>query len=393
MAVRTEPAIIAGKPQERAGTLPRRDLFVLPLLSLLTVAIMLGGMEILARVIWPERAVDACNMPDPILGHRFRANCDSQTKIPEGPWVKNHYNECGYRSVASCGPKPPGVVRIATLGSSLSVGTTTPFDETFTSRAAAELSRLSGHAVEVQNLGAPDYDLLDDYYRLADALSLKPDVLILVLSPFDLTKTFDPQRLADRDHPAPLAKALPSPFRLELMARFHVLLNSSRLMFVAQHFLFQDPQRYIKFYLMYGDRADFLRYPFSAAWEKRFADTDFLLGQIAENARANRVPIVLVAGVHRSQTAAVAAPVAGVDPLAFDSRLGSITEKYGIPYVNGMEELGRASHPDHLLYVVDGHPTVEGEAIFGEALVRRLCDAHYASLSCNFRGDSRMAEK
>ena len=86
--------------------LPRRDIVLLPLISMLTLLCMLAGAEVITRIVWPEQIVNSCQVPDPSLGFRYRPNCSSTMKSAEGPWYTNDYNECGYRSAASCGPVP-----------------------------------------------------------------------------------------------------------------------------------------------------------------------------------------------------------------------------------------------------------------------------------------------
>src|SRR5438309_415013 len=95
-------------PAPRRPRLPRRDFVILPLLSVLTVAVMLGGAEVATRLAMPQKSVDECLVPDPVLGHRPLANCVSHTKSAEGEWVENRYNDCGYRADSSCRPPPDG---------------------------------------------------------------------------------------------------------------------------------------------------------------------------------------------------------------------------------------------------------------------------------------------
>ncbi len=75
--------------QER---LPRRDWFILPLLSLLSLGLVLGLSEAGARIVWPEHLEDRCAVPDPILGLHFQPNCTAEVKSPETPWLDNTYN-------------------------------------------------------------------------------------------------------------------------------------------------------------------------------------------------------------------------------------------------------------------------------------------------------------
>ena len=69
-------------------------------------------------------------------------------------------------------------------------------------------------------------------------------------------------------------------------------LKQSRALNMAQHFLFRNPSVYLPLYLRYGDKADFLRPPFSplagAAADAGRADR-----RLAEKAHRANVPFIL----------------------------------------------------------------------------------------------------
>src|ERR1700728_1613113 len=70
--------------------LPRRDLVILPLLSILTIALLLVGSEVAARRFFPESlGGDPCRVADATIGFKYRPNCTSRVKSAEGPWVVN----------------------------------------------------------------------------------------------------------------------------------------------------------------------------------------------------------------------------------------------------------------------------------------------------------------
>src|SRR5579863_10473039 len=88
--------------------LPRRDYILLPLLSFLTIVLMFAVSEIFTRLFWLQHKSFNCVIEDPVEGDRFKPNCTERSKLAEGPWVTYSYNDCGYRSITSCGPKPAG---------------------------------------------------------------------------------------------------------------------------------------------------------------------------------------------------------------------------------------------------------------------------------------------
>ncbi len=89
--------------------LPRRDFIILPLISLTTIAVLFVATEIGARLLWPESGSSTCLVTDSVEGLREKPNCEERLKNAEGPWVTYHYNECGYRTSASCVPSRPAL--------------------------------------------------------------------------------------------------------------------------------------------------------------------------------------------------------------------------------------------------------------------------------------------
>src|ERR1039457_295376 len=78
---------------EKEAQLPKRDFFLLPAISFLTILTILVASEVVCRLIWPEDTNDVCVVSDPLIHTRFRPNCKSRTKPAEGPWSDNLYND------------------------------------------------------------------------------------------------------------------------------------------------------------------------------------------------------------------------------------------------------------------------------------------------------------
>ncbi len=234
--------------------LPRRDLWLLPLISLVTIIVLLAGSEAVTRVVWPEQAFNSCRVTDPQIGYRYLANCTSTMKTVEGPWVTNEYNGCGYRSAAPCGPVPAGTRRVALIGASLSEGYMVEYPNSFGARLGIDLTHLCNAPVEVQNLGAMGYSGHLLVPRMEEALKLRPDAVVLVQAPFDLEGEMGDEAPSSK---ATAAAEPPTAPPESLQHRVFEALKGSRSVTVAQHFLFQNPSVYIPLYLRYGDKADF----------------------------------------------------------------------------------------------------------------------------------------
>jgi hypothetical protein len=348
-----------------ATPLPRRDYIVLPLLSLLTVLTMFVAAEVVSRVTFVQHEADACMMPDPRLGTRFRPNCTSRVKAAEGPWVTNSYNDCGYRTPQPCGPKPNDGVRIAVLGSSVAQGYLVPYQQTFAARAAQQLTQDCRKPVEFQNLASIGYiwNRLAD--RVDDAIALHPDAAVIVMVPFDLQQA----AAAPNDPPADRQNDDPGPLK-----RLDGLIVNSRAVVVAQHFMFRQPDLYTKLYLDYGDRADFLRPPFTPAWQDRLQRFDRLMADIADRFRAAGVPLFLVYVPERAQAALLSAHQSppGVDPYALPRQIGDIARRHGIRFVDLSPTMSRTQDAAALYYPVDGHLSGQGAGMLADVLTRHL---------------------
>jgi hypothetical protein len=363
--------------------LPRRDLLLLPLLSLLTILVMFGVSEILSRLIWPAQFSSACVVSDRVQGFRFKPNCSVRGKIPEGPWITYRYNECGYRSDNSCGPKPPGTIRIVILGSSVSQALHVPSEEAFFSRAATNLSHLCDRRIDVQSLGVPGSSPAYADRHVQEALALNPDVVIYLVVPYDLNQQMPPEGLAELGTPALTPYSAVAQPAASPLSRLEHLVVQSRTLLVAQHFVFQNRESFIRAYMMYGDKADYLRQPFTPAWQHRFADIDRTIGDIANMLHAAGVPLMIVAVPSRAEAALLSSPQlpAHVDPFAFGREIQTIASKHGAGYVDLMGPFSRLPNAENLYYVVDGHVTSEGHNVIAEEVVQKLQDGSVRAFS------------
>lgn len=350
--------------------LAKRDLLIIPLIVVLTLACLLGVSEMLARYFYPAQPLDACQVPDDTMGTRFKAGCTSTTKAPEGPWVTNHYNECGFRSAASCALKPPGSLRVVAFGSSLTQGYLVPDEQSYPERVGTALGAICHRPVDVQNVASIGYNWSRAQLNFDEAIKLSPDVLITSIVPFDLER--DPDSFAPATAPsAPATPAPPPP----LLNRLYVAIKEqARSAYVAQYFYFKNAQAFTDLYLHYGEKANFLRTPFSPFWQTRLDSYEKLLADMARQAQAAQVPLVLVYVPQRAQVALISGTPApeGVDPWAFSKAIGDIARRHGILYVNTSDDFSRLKNAADLYYPVDGHPSGAGHAVIADAVISRL---------------------
>jgi hypothetical protein len=363
----------------RVSGLPRRDFILLPVLSLATIIAMFAGAELGTRIFWPAQSDDSCSIRGALEN---KPNCTVTGKAAEGPLTTYHYNECGYRTYDSCGPKPPGAFRICVLGTSVSEGFNVPYDQTFTSRAAHEIGRAAGRTVQVENLAFENLSPLECYRRLPAALGLQPNLVIYAVSPFDLEQPIDPAQLADRNNPAASNAAPTTQFKDSWTGRLRqTLMNNSRAILIAQHFLFSNPETFLRVYLAHSDTG-YLQQPADAAWRLRYSNFELIIGGMASRTRQRGVPLFIMAVPSRAQAALFSpdARLPHTDPFAFGASIRAICEKIGAVYVDSLEEFGQAAHAERLFYVVDSHVNSDGHALLSRALVHKALDGSIPSL-------------
>ncbi len=313
---------------------------------------------------------------DRFVGPHGKPDCTSTEKIPEAPAaVTEHFNHCGYRSQASCGPKAAGTYRIAVLGSSIAEGYMIPYNEMLAARMTDALRRDWGREVEFENLAAESCPPIYSYRHLREALALRPDTIVLVLNPWDLEQDVDPALLAMRDSLNPIDRAPAPAVNLSPLQRLQALTRDSRTMLVAQHYLLQNQNTFLKLYVMAGgDHTSFIRYPFDPAWTDRFAVTDLLLGEMAGQIRTAGASFLVLAVPERAQLLMLRRHdlPSGVDPYAFTRQLSMSAREHGILFVDGLKVLAAAPDPERLFYVVDGHATPLAHRLLGQGVAAEL---------------------
>ena len=328
-----------------------RDVVFLPLVSLLTVVAMLGGGEMAARVVWPARPDSACEFGTQ-YGPRFRPHCMTRYKAVDGPWVEDRYNECGYRAAGPCAPTP-GQIRVVVFGSSMARGHGVSYDDTFAGRDEKILGRRCGKTVDFQNMSTDANGVATVDHRISEALALKPDVLMLMISSYDIQVVDTPTHASDQKAPARM-----SPKKLLL---------SSRLVTVGQHYLYRDPAAQISVFLNTpgDDGHGYASDPLPRRWETRVAKMGEIIDRIGVQAKAANVPFILAYAPRRAQVLLDIPKFRrpNVDPLALDRRLQKIAAAAGAIFLDTTPSFAASPKFNSLFYVADGHPAAEGHAV------------------------------
>jgi hypothetical protein len=327
--------------------------------------------------MFAESGTETCGAADGNLAPHFQPNCVSRRKSAEGPMVENAYNDCGYRTPTPCGTHAPGTIRVALMGTSIAEGFRVPYEETFAARLTVSLSRACGRPVEFQNMGVAGAGLLDVYRRTGEAMAMRPDLIMLVVSAIELKDRMSRAELSGRDEPLPppTPSAAPPPRRTQpLVSWLSDQALASRALVVAQHFLLQDRESYVRLYMLHGEEADYLRRPLSQAWQERLTDFGQVVGDMVSRARSRDVPLLVVWAPTRIQAALVAdaARPEPVDPFLFDRRLAEVSTQRGATFLDALEGFARHRAPERFFYPVDGHLNGDGAAVFADVVRERL---------------------
>ena len=348
--------------------LPRRDLLILPLISICTIGLCLIAAESLAKYFFASQELNTCMVSDPVHGAKFKPNCTVRMKAAEGPWVTSSYNDCGYRTKASCGPKPPGTTRIALLGSSSSEGFFNSYDQMFASRTAAELTNVLKRPVEVQNLGRAGCDPICALNRVDEALALKPDLVMLAMSNFDM------QNMETTGAALQNAKAI-APITPTYKEKVFTYLKEKKAVVAVTHFLTENNPAFarvrVRTYLTNGDLAGYLWKPFprpgmtacrywTACWNRRKLSVAMRMF-LSSSLKFRHFNKYRLMGADNLP--------AGVDPYAFTHSLQELATKHQMQFINTTDAFTK---PNDTFYVVDGHMNGNGNALVARVVVEHL---------------------
>ena len=378
----------------KEAKLPRHDWVLLPLLSLLTICAIAIPTELIARRSLSGSGREAMCHPvlnDPATGPRVIPNSVCWEKIPEGPWVEFRFNSCGHRAGMECGPKPPGTYRIVMVGSSVVLGQRVQREKTIAALLPEELSQDTGRRIELYNEG-----MFSEHPRIVaehfhEFLGAKPDMILWLLSPYDLKAVSFLCEGCDNTWELP-ASAAKAGTLARAWYRIKVDLANDRLMtelwqrmgfspeddpagILLRHFFYTSQGQTVKSYLMApDDEAGFLKAEPSAEWKSRLRQFDTYSAGIEVLAKAADVPLVVTFMPNRAQAAMISMGEwpAGYNPYKLGDELRSIVTSHGGIYIDILPYFSNIPNPEKYYFPVDGHPDANGHAMIAEMLAKAL---------------------
>ena len=377
-----------GHETSTEAKLPRRDWILLPLISLLTVSLIVVSTGSLSRRIFSASkttvATGCMILDDASTGPRAIPNTVCWEKTPEGPLAEYRFNSCGHRAGMECGPKPPGAYRIVMSGSSFAFGLSTPRDETFAALLPQELSRMTGRPVELYNESMVWQAPGGVDKRFDKILAAKPDLVLWAVTSWDIAHTApdlglpaDPgflgrtrYRVKEALASHSIATAVP-----DIMNAVHDLLDVTSTGLLLEHFLYESQTQYVKSYLRNDDtEAGFLKAEPSGRWQNFLWYFDRDVADIAGQAKAAGVPLVVVLLPNRAQAAMISMGdwPAGQDPYKLSDEVRSIVVSHGATYADILPDYRGIPNPEQGYFPKDGHPNAKGHATISGLIAREL---------------------
>jgi hypothetical protein len=351
--------------------LPNRDIWLLPLIAAATLVIMLLAAEATARVMFVEQPDNQCKRPDPVIGYKMAANCQSNMKAAEGSWYTVRYNDCGFRSPDSCLPLSADSRRIAFVGSSLTAGLLVPWQNSVAGRLARDLTDKCHSHVEAQNLGGIAYRGKALVERMHEALMLNPQLVISLIMPFDV-ESLSLSDAPDSDSANDNTTSDDNGADLGVIKRIQAVINHSRTIVVLEHYLFRNTALYVRLYLRYGDKADFLRQPLSPQWQARLKVLDKTIAAMAQQSHAAHVPFLIAFVPQEAQLYILASHRTrkGIDPHLLATSIKAIADRHGVKFADMSDILAEQADPVDLYFQVDAHPSEAAQSIVADQLVQ-----------------------
>jgi len=373
----------ANEPESlRETKMPRRDWILLPMLSLLTVCLVAGSVELTARHIFPQLDTlgeDCMVFNDPVTGARGIPNSVCREKIPEGELTEYRFNSCGHRAGMECGPKAAGVYRIVMIGTSSTLGMRVPREKTFAASLPLELSQRTGHEIELYNEAIP--------YRSPDTLALhfneilkaEPDMILWGLYAGDIesqSQVVAPNREIDLSFPVRVWHRIIATFATKsFAASIQYFFRHTRIAVLLSDALYTDQRQFVKSSLMATDHdIGYLKAEPSPEWQARLNEFDGNVTKFETQARAAGVPLVvflLPAHAHADMIIMGEWP-AGFDPYKLDEELSSIVTSRGGTYIDILPDVRTISNLQQGYFPFDGHLNARGHAILSGILAKEL---------------------
>jgi hypothetical protein len=353
-----------GKPDR--GALPVWDWILLPLIAVVTMAILGNSSRVIADhdSAQSKQVVGTCIQQEGTGPRHGVHNSVCVEKNSSGELVEYRFNACGDRSPFNCEHKPESVYRVVLIGSSIPMGWGVSEQDSVSERLMGDLSQVTHRRVEVYNSamegsgGSPD-TLAN---RMAHTMALQPDLILWVISSWDI----DPDKLRGQDK---TAKGGLQSSRLigRVFGRFKVA-N------ILTEYLFRSQSVYMAAYLRNiqgsAHAADNSTNSDDGRMRLFKADVSTIVGQ----AKTAGVPVVATFLPNRGEADLLnmGTVPSGIDPNLRNNELRSILVGSGAIYVDVLPDLRETPNLDGLYDQLGYHLNADGHRVLTKMLAKAL---------------------
>ncbi len=318
---------------------------------------------------------------DATTGVRGVPNCQYENMSREFGDVHYRFDANGYRNPVAMDQLDPRAFRIVMTGSSIAFGDFVSEGNSLAALLPRQLTRETGRPVELYNEGLP-FGFADSIaLRYGDVLATMPDIVLWILTPYDVK--YAPQVMLP--HLKPMSASLikdkilrclkhePGSTTCAQSAAGYV--ETTRAGYALRYLANESQTEFVKSYLDGpDDEQGFLKADPSNLWRENLLHVDRDAKQIEEQTLARGIPLVAVYLPNRAQADMIATGVwpSGYDPFWLDRRLRSIVTSHGGTYLDILPSMEGAASADRDFLPVDGHPNAQGHALFARLIAQQL---------------------
>jgi hypothetical protein len=376
--------------------LPRRDRILLPAIALVTIVVLCGSTETVARHAFRAwNSTPSCYTMLSETEPEATPNCVYVKKIAESAPVTYSLNSCGHRTSIDCTRKAPDTYRIVVIGSSVVLGAHVAEPDTFVHLLSTEIPiGPGGKRVEFYDASLGGGSSPRWYAeRFDEILAVKPDMILWPIVPHDVRS---------EEEPAPPPRAYRGPLgvtRYRLMQAWKARsisqamsplielvrtnLDQTSTAAMLEHYLYLSPSEYQKVVSADPGEDGFLRTPFDAIWQEHIRIFAGDAAVIEDKAESAGVPVVafMLPDLGQANMLSMGDWPHGWDPYALDNELRRIVTSNGGTYFDILQDYRTIPQVSKDFYPVSNHPNERGHKLLAAFIAAELVNTPPLALS------------
>lgn len=370
-----------------------RDLVILPLLAVVTPALLLKSTDLALQQKYTTSASHLGQCLDyahATAGIPGIPNCTTNDKLYETPSIQYRFNACGMNSIVGCKASDTGNYTIALLGSSVPFGQWVQFQNSIASQLGTDLSQITQQNIQVAN-----YSRMEEIPPMAErllpqVLKKNPALIVLAISPYDIgVSSADPDsamRIAQMsranrfdwwlDYLATiLTRSTPSELADIFETHLKNRIEGTRFATLLLTYRYSDNRQYVHQYLQGQDsEIGYLPTHPSEAWKESYQAFNQSIAQMSVLTRTAGIPFVVVLLPTRAQEVMLNSGSwpPGYDPYLIDQKVKSIVTSHGGIYLDIFPECARITGLEKHYFIQNAHPDGFAHTVFARLIAQQL---------------------